>query len=184
MKWIVRIAAVLIGILVLGTAVLLAMGQRSSAGQSHASVEIQAAPEQVWPWLEDTGRLKQWVSWLVEVRDQPGSTPGVGTRRVWVMRDENNGGQLMELPFTYTEYAPPSRMTVSCTVAGAFSGRQKYHLTPLGNGKTRVDSEGDYAYQMWLARLMEPVITPAAEKKMRSDLVRLKDAVEKGEAKP
>lgn len=184
MKWALRIVAIVVALPLLGAVVLLAMGQRSGAGRSHASIEVQAPPEQIWPFLEDPGRLKRWVSWLVEVRETPGTAPAVGVQRTWVMRDENNGGQLMELPFTFTEYAPPSRMTVSCTVAGAFSGQQKYRLTPLGNGKTRVDSDGDYEYRMWLARLMEPVITPQAEKKMRSDLARLKEAVEKDGARP
>jgi uncharacterized protein YndB with AHSA1/START domain len=109
-KWILRILAVLVALPLLAAAVLLAIGQRSNAGHSHASVEIHAAPERIFPWLEDSARLKQWVSWLVEVRDDPASH-GPGSRRVFVMRDENNGGALMEIPFTFTEYTPPLRLT-------------------------------------------------------------------------
>ena len=182
MKWVWRILAILVALPLAGAVVLLAMGQRSGAGHSHASVEIHAAPERIWPWLEESGRLKQWVSWLVEVRETPGSTQGAGSRRVWVMRDQNNGGALMEIPFTFTEYAPPARLTAHSGMAGLFEGEQVYRLTGLANGSTRVDSDGQYRYQMWMARLMEPLITPSAEKKMQADLARLKEAVEKSES--
>jgi uncharacterized protein YndB with AHSA1/START domain len=181
-KWVLRIIAILVALPLLGAVVLLAMGQRSSAGHSYAATEIQAPPERIWPWLEEPGKLKQWVSWLVEVREASGGSPGVGAQRVWVMRDENNGGALMEIPFTWTEYAPPTRMTVRANMAGLFEGSDVYRLTDLGNGKTRVESDGQYRYQMWIARLMEPLITPQAEKKMRDDLSRLKDAVEKSQS--
>jgi uncharacterized protein YndB with AHSA1/START domain len=182
MKCVLRVVAILVALPLLGAAVLLLMGHRSGAGHSHASIEIQASPERIWPWLEDSGRLKQWVSWLVDVRESPHGSQGVGGQRVWVMRDENNGGALMEIPFTYTEYAPPARMTARTYTAGLFQGWEAYRLTDLGNGRTRVDSDGQYEYLMWMARLMEPLITPQAEKKMRADLAQLKLAVEQNGA--
>jgi hypothetical protein len=102
---------------------------------------------------------------------------GVGGQRVWVMRDENNGGELMEIQFTCTEYAPPARLTSRTRTAGVFEGLSSYRLTALGNAKTHVEEDGQYQYSMWLARLMEPLITPQADKKMRSDLARLKQLV-------
>ncbi len=184
MKWVLRIVAILVALPLMGAVVLLAMGQRSGAGRSHASIEIQAPPEHIWPWLEDSARLKQWVSWLVEVRDGPHAATGAGAQRVFVMRDENNGGALMEIPFTISDYAPPAHVTFHAEVAGSFKGDEVYRLTALGNGRTRLDQVGQCQYQMWIARLMEPLITPQAEKKMRADLTRLKQAVEESEAAP
>jgi carbon monoxide dehydrogenase subunit G len=181
MKWALRIVAILVALPLLGAAVLLAIGQRSGAGHTHASIEIQAPPERIWPWLDEGGRLKQWVSWLVEVREDSNAPHVAGAQRVWVMRDENNGGELMEIHLTYTQYAPPSHMSVRSGVAGVFAGNEGYHLTALGNGQTRIDADGQDEYQMWLARLMEPLITPQAEKKMRADLAHLKELVEKSE---
>jgi carbon monoxide dehydrogenase subunit G len=181
MKCVLRIVAILVALLLLGAVVLLAMGQRGGAGRLHDSVEIQAPPERIWPWLEESGRVKQWVSWLVDIREGPNGFQGVGAQRVWVMRDENNGGALMEIQVTCTEYAPPARVGVRTSTAGVFEGRQGYRLTDLGNGKTRVEADGQYEFQMWLARLMEPLITPQADRKMRGDLARLKMLVEKSE---
>jgi len=177
MKWVIRIGATLIGLLLVGAVVLLAMGQRSRAGYMHSSIEIQAAPDRIWPWLEDPARLKQWLSWLVEVR---GNDPaGVGAQRVWVMRDPNNGDAAMEIHNVYTEYTRPTRMAIRSGTPGEFDGTASYHLTDLGNGRTRLDAEGQFHYQIWFAQLMEPLITPQAEKKERMDLAHLKELVEK-----
>jgi hypothetical protein len=180
MKWIWRIVAVLVALPLLCAGVLLAMGMRGSAGRTHASIEIRGGPDRIWPWLDQSDKLKQWVSWLVDVREDPNSH-AVNGKRVWVMRDENNGGELMEIPFTFTEYAPPSKMTVHASMPGTMEGLDAYRITDLGNGISRVESDGQYRYQMWMARLMEPLITSQAEAKMARDLAHLKELVEKGE---
>jgi hypothetical protein len=38
---------------------------------------------------------------------------------------------------------------------------------------------GRYRYAVWLARLMEPVITPSARKKMVTDVAKLKSLIER-----
>ena len=110
MKWFLWIGGGIAAVLVLGLVVLVVLGHRANAVQLHASTEIRASREQVWAWLEDGDKLKQWISWLVEVRTDPTHGPGVGAKRVLVMRDENNGGQLMEVESTCSEYAPPARI--------------------------------------------------------------------------
>ena len=179
MKWALRIVAVLVALPLLAAVVLWAIGMRSSAGQTHSSIEIRATPQQIWPWISQGDRQKQWVSWLLDVRDSGGAAGGAGSQHVWVMRDENNGGATMEIPFLYTEYVPPAQLTASTSMAGLLDGRESYRLTDLGNGRTRVDADGRYQYRMWMARLMEPLITSRSEAKMNGDLARLKEMVEK-----
>ena len=41
-----------------------------------------------------------------------------------------------------------------------------------------MESTGEYRYTMWMAKLMEPLITPSAQKKEDADLARLKTLVE------
>lgn len=176
MKWVLRIAGGLIGVILLAMAVLYIVGHRDNAGRVHASAELNGSPEQVWPWLNEGDKLKQWVSWLVEVRGWE-SGAGVGAKRVWVMKDENNGGELMEIDGRCSEYAPPSRLTVQLSSGNIFDGQQAYRLTDLGNGHTRLDVESFYHFSPWFARLMEPLITAAAEKKMVGDVTRLKALV-------
>jgi uncharacterized protein YndB with AHSA1/START domain len=177
MKWVGRIAGGMLVVLVLAVAVLFLMGHRSGAGSIHASAELNGSPDQVWPWLSEGEKLKQWVSWLVEVR---GSEPGmaVGAKRVMVMKDENNGGALMEIEGVCSEYAPPSRLSFQLSSGGAFDGQQAYRLTDLGNGKTRLDVDSHYHFASSLAQLMEPLITAAAEKKMVGDMARLRGLIE------
>jgi uncharacterized protein YndB with AHSA1/START domain len=179
MKWFIRIAAGLVLVLAMAVVLLLIIGHRANAGRVSASTEISASPEQLWAYLNDGEKLKQWVSWLVEVRGWDPQHQGVGTSRTWVMRDENNGGQLMEIQGKCTEYAPPTRLTVLLSAGDIFDGEQAYRLTNLGNGRTRLDVASRYHFTPWFARLMEPLITPAAQKKMVGDLARLKSLVEK-----
>src|SRR5882724_5260064 len=95
MKWLKWIGIVLAALLILPVVTLLILGLRKDAGHLHESIEIAASPQQLWPWLEDGDKLKQWVGWLVEVQVSGPSQHGVGASHVWVMKDENNGGAIM-----------------------------------------------------------------------------------------
>jgi uncharacterized protein YndB with AHSA1/START domain len=180
MKWVFRIVGGLVTLLAIATLVLLALGQRNGAGDIRVSMDINASPERIWPWLDDGEHAKQWVTWLVEVRSDPAAKQKpVGAKEVWVMRDENNGGQKMEITGICTEYTPYSRLSVHLSTPGEFEGDQTYQLTDLGGGRTRLDSTSHFRYAVWFGRLMEPVITPSAQKKMAEDLARMKALVEK-----
>jgi len=180
MKWVKRIAIVLAVLLIVPMAVLLVLGHRSNAGIAQASIEINASPDQVWTWLDDGDKLKQWISWMVDVKyPDPQKAHGVGSKRIWTMKDENNGGTLMEIATTCTEYAPPLRMTVTASDSeGFFNGEESYRLVDLGGGRTRLEARSQAHYTQWFAGLMEPLITPQAEKKMVMDAAHLKRLVE------
>jgi uncharacterized protein YndB with AHSA1/START domain len=151
--------------------VLFAMSQRANAGKMHTSVELNAPPERVWPWVTEPGKLTEWVSWLVEVR-------GDRANCVWVMRDENNGGKLMEIHSAVVEDAPPRLFRTRLSAAEGFDGEATYEITHLGGGRSRLDVKAAYTFTLWFARLLEPVIMPSARKKMAGDLARLKLLVE------
>jgi uncharacterized protein YndB with AHSA1/START domain len=176
MKWLKRIAIVVAVLLIVPLVTLLALGHRAGAGKMQVAVEINAPPEQVWTWIDDNDRLKQWVSWLVEVKSpDPQKAHGVGGTRILVMKDENNGGALIQIVGKCSEYQPPSRLTMQMAdTEGMFDGQEAYQLVDLGNGRTRVEIHSSFHYGVWFANLMEPLITPQAEKKMVSDLARLK----------
>jgi len=126
MKWVKRIAIVLAVLLIVPTVTLLVLDHRANAGVALAAVEINAPPDQVWTWLDDGDKLKQWVSWMVDVKyPDPQKAHGLGAKRVLVMKDENNGGMLMQIAETYTEYAPPSRMTARLPIPTGSSMRRR-----------------------------------------------------------
>ena len=179
-KWVIRIAIVLAVLLIVPAATLLVLGHRANAGVMRASVEINAPPDLVWTWLDDSDKLKQWVSWVVDSKYVDPQRPhGVGSKRIWMMKDENSGGTLMEIDGTYSEYAPPSRMTLQIAdTQGMFQGDSSYHLVDLGRGRTRIDVLERARYTEWFASLMEPLITPQAEKKLVMDVGTLKKLIE------
>jgi Polyketide cyclase / dehydrase and lipid transport len=174
-----RICRALFWLLIVAIVVLIAEGYRKDAGVVHVTLEINATPERIWPWLDEGDRAKQWVHGLVEVRgaSSPSANP-VGRSEVWVLRDDSNGGKLMEVTGTCTEYNKPSRLGVHLSSAGAFDGDQTYQLTGVGS-RTRFEMTGRFKYQGWFYRLLEPFITPAAQRQMELDVARLKGLVEK-----
>jgi len=178
MKWLKWIGIVLAALLILPVVTLFLLGLRKDAGHLHGSIEIAASPQQLFPWLVEGDKLKQWVGWLVEVRVPDPANRGVGSSRVWVMKDENNGGKLMQIVAETREYAPPSRLVLQISSEGQFTGDNVYELVDLGNGRTRLEVDSRFRFANWFFNLMEPVVTPAARKKMIADEARLKALVE------
>lgn len=169
--WLIRALAAVGGFLVLAVGALLVMGQRSGAGAMNGSIEIARPVPVVKAWLTEPDHLKQWVSWLVEVRQV---SP---TREVWVMEDRNNGNQKMEM-FVDALEDTPTVLRANVWAAGSFHGVSQWRLVDLGNNRTRLEQTASFVYDEWFARLLEPLITPAAQKKSDEDLTRLKQQVE------
>lgn len=176
MKFVVWLLGGVAGLVLVAVLVLSGMTMRPGANKARAEVEIAASPAQVWPWLREGEKAKKWVSWLVDVRDAGPE------KQVWVMHDMNNGGERMEIESTVLKSEFPRSMTVSLVVPGGFNGQQVYTLTDIGGGRTKMGIEASFKMDAMLHRLMEPLITPAAEKKMQADLGSLKAAVEKSTA--
>jgi hypothetical protein len=175
MLW--RIARAMIAFLFVALLVLIAAGYRKGAGQMDISTEIDATPQQIWPWLDNGARAKEWVTGLVEVRGDRSVTTPVGQKEIWVIRDEN--GQLMEVAGICTEYAPYSRLSVHLSTPGVFEGDQTYVLADAGEGRTRLNVMSRLRYSAWFARLLEPLLMPSANRRMASDITKLKSLVER-----
>jgi carbon monoxide dehydrogenase subunit G len=178
MKWIV-LSFKAIGLLLLVAACgLWLAGRRAGAGHLHSEIEVNRPVAEVWDWVSEPEKLKQWISWLVEVRTDDMGHGGVGVKRVLVMRDENNGGELVNIESTCTEYAPPKLLRTNLVVPRMFDGTQSYRVTDLGNGSSRLEIDSQFHFGNPFAKLMEPLITSSAQKKMRRDIARLKQLAE------
>lgn len=178
MKYVLYALAGFGGLILVALVTLFLLSRRSSAGMAASSIEINSPPEEVWLWISEPQRLKEWVSWLVEVR-QENAVSGVGAKETWVM-DDPNMKQKIEIQGEVTRFEPPRTLGIHIDAKMGFSGDVTYTLTDLGGGKTRLDTAGKYSYNHWFARLMEPVVTPQAKKKQRSDLETLKRKAESG----
>lgn len=104
----------------------------------------------VWPWLNDGEKLKQWISWLVDVRAVQPEMRGAGSRQIWVMRDENNGGMLLEIQEHCVKHVEPTRKSVEIQANPGISGLQSYSVIALGNGTTRIEMESRFKFGHWL----------------------------------
>ena len=178
MKWLVRIGGALIALLVVAVAGLWLASNRHGAGRMRGSVEIARPPEDIWPWMTQPDRLTQWVGWLTAVEtDSTTPATGIGHRETWVMDDPRSKSH-MRVPGTITLWEPFRHMGVHMEMPGLGDGDVLYRLQDLGNGRTRVEQDGRFRYQSQLMKLVEPMITPEAMRKMVADLNRLREKVE------
>ena len=178
MKLIVRIAGTLLVLLVVCLLGLWIASNRRDAGRMRGSIEIERSPDEVFVWMIEADKLKQWVGWLSEVRpDSTTPREGIGHRETWIM-DDPRMKQKVIVPGTITLWEPPFQMGVHVEAPAMFDGDVFYKLTDLGNGRTRVEQDARFHYLDKLAALMEPMVTPEAMRKMVDDMHRLKTKVE------
>lgn len=179
MKIVRYVLLTIAGLIALAVITLLFLGSRPGADRMTGTVDIARPPRVVFAFVDEPDKLKSWISWLVEVRDETPGQHGVGSRHVLVMEDRNNGNMRMNIAGEVLAYERDKSERLRLSSPGMFSGETVYALTDLGNGQTRLRQESRYRFENWFARLMAPVIFPAARKKMGEDLQRLKAAVEK-----
>ncbi len=178
MKWIAVAVLGLVGLFVVAAVVLLALGRRADAGRLVTSIEVNRPPAEVWLWITEPDKLKGWVTWLVEVRQLTDGPVRPGSRVEWVMQDANNGNRPMVITSETLAFEVGRRLELKLSAPGAFSGVATYALVDLGGGRTRLATDAHYRYDSAFARLMEPLITPAAAKKFDGDMARLKALAE------
>lgn len=182
MKWVLIVIGALLGLVVVCVLALFLVSRRSGAGQSTHSVVVARPVAEVWTWITEPDKVRQWVSWLVDIRTTETGPPRVGMKEVWVMDDPNMKKQL-EIDGTITEVVPGQRLGVAISLPGYFEGDMVYSLTEVEGG-TRLETKGRYKYLDFVFSVMEPLVTPEADKKMRGDLARLKSLAEAAPAAP
>lgn len=176
MKWLKYGAIGLVSLVALAVVVLVGLGFRPGAGETTVTVEVNKPPAEVWQWLEDKDKFKQWVSWTVDVKDE--GPAGVGGKRRVTMRDPNMDNELVTIDTVTTAYRHPTHIRVEMSSPMGFQGYITYDLEDLG-GRTRLTQFGHFTYSIWWAQLLEPLVTPSAKKKDEEDLATLKRLAEK-----
>src|SRR5262245_10099321 len=178
MKWVKISLGSILGLILLACGGLAIAGMGRDSNRIYTSVVIHAKPEAVWPWLAKPDKVKQWVSWLVEIRQDTQGEPAPGQRSVWVREDRNNGNQRMPMIGTVESVEPHRRLAVSIKAEEAFQGTAVYILTDLGDGSTKLESDSRYTFDDGFARFMTPVVCWQAKKKMIGDLEHMRQLVE------
>jgi len=146
---------------------------RPGAGRNEIVVEIKSPASSVFPWLIEPDKLKQWIGGMNERTQLTPGPAGVGTksREVVVLGSSTT---VMNVEITALE---PNKLLAAHIDADGFGNDVRYVLSEQ-NGKTRLEYSAVTHYKTWFAQLMEPVITPAAQKKLEEDTARLKAMVQ------
>ena len=173
MVWVRRLLFAFFCVIVLGVVTLFFMRYRASAGRNHLEIEINRPPAQVFPWLVEGSKLKQWVTGLTDVTQLTPGPEQVGTKVRYAVVDN---GQKASIDLTITEFEPNKTLGIRVET-DAFANDVRYELSEH-NGGTRLESTGAAKYKIWLAKLMEPLITPDVQKSLQDDAGRLKRLVE------
>jgi len=173
-KILVRVLLAIAALLVLATGGLFLAGMRSSAGHNEASVEIARPTAQVFPYFSDLQLMKTWVGWK-EVSLLSEGELKVGSKfRVITGTDEYR----VDLAGEVIELQPNQRLVLvlqSNDPSFQFTERAEFEVA--GGDRTRASMKTKAQYGgFW--RLMEPLVTQAAQKRLDDDVFRLKALAE------
>jgi uncharacterized protein YndB with AHSA1/START domain len=171
------IAGSVIGFVVVAVAALGLLGFRQGAGVNSGEVVITLPSSEVWRYMSDPQSVKRWVGGLVKLEPLAGTHLQVGARDRMVVQ---MGASRSELLSVVTSVEPGRRLAQRI-VSGQgewlrFEEDATFSLDDA-NGGTRLRVVARTRYSGF-GRLLEPLVTVAAQQKLRADLARLKELVE------
>jgi uncharacterized protein YndB with AHSA1/START domain len=180
MKWIVRILLGIVLLILLLVAALWLFSLRANHGYVAAQVEINRPPAQVFRWLTDDELVKRWIGGLAEIRDLSGTPDGPELGKKFFVSEVYEGTRV-NMQMTVTRFEKDRALSVYIASLddprNGFTETGDYTLTDE-NGKTLLRFDVHTQYFGFLTRLLEPVITPQAAKKLNQDFQRLKQLAE------
>ena len=121
-----------------------------------ANNEIDCTPEQLWPWLSEPERMKQWMKGLEEiVPDAPGPARAGATYRMRI----REGRKVTEYREELLAYEPPRRIRFKITGGsfGTMSFCGENELIDAGGGRTRLRYSGWTEGGSWWCKLLMPI---------------------------
>jgi uncharacterized protein YndB with AHSA1/START domain len=176
-KWIIRVVGGFFLLIALFFAVLyVASGGANGKGYHEASIAINKPAAVIFPWLTEPEKLKAWIFGLTESKPLTEGGLRVGARfeEIMVIGEEQTV-TVSEV----TELDPGKLMVVKITSQG-FDGDIRYVLEEAG-ASTTLRYTGNFQYKAFMLRLLEPLVTPSAQRKLEEDLIKLKSVVEAGQ---
>ena len=170
----IAIALVALPLLVAGA--LWVLGGRTQVYR--AEIEIEAPPEEVFPYLTEPDRIAQWVDGLVEITPLTEGGHRVGaTARLVVEQDGNRYEFIDEVTSTTANESLELH-----SQSDMFDADIRWELEPSKNGThatavMRTDFHGFY-------RFLAPMMRSTAEEQLQSDFERLKQLIESPPSEP
>jgi uncharacterized protein YndB with AHSA1/START domain len=131
------------------------------------SVELAQPPELVFPWLLEQDKVPRWTSDLSRYEADEPLRAGAHVKQVLKL-----GSSEMALNLELTRYEPP-RSVETRTETNGVKLMIAYALEPAGAG-TRLTQTLDAKAGSLTARMLIPVVQGRLEKKVTTDLERLR----------
>jgi uncharacterized protein YndB with AHSA1/START domain len=96
------------------------------------SIEINAPPEKIWPFLVEPEKIMQWFSLLQKFEYTGDKTSGAGTTFYY---EEKSGGQLLKLNYVVTEWNENKKLAFNVTSGSLKKDDQVWSIeaTPSGS---------------------------------------------------
>jgi len=135
------------------------------------SIELAQPPEAVFPWLLEEDKVPRWTSGLSRYEQDSPLRAGAHVKQVIAL-----GSSELVLDLELTRYEPP-RAVDSRTSTNGVNLTITYALAANGGG-TRLTQTLDAKAGSLTARMLIPVVQGRLEKKVVTDLGRLKEELD------
>lgn len=95
------------------------------------SVEINAPPEKVWPFMIEPEKIMKWFTLLLKFEYTGDKSSGVGATFYY---EEKSGGQLLKLNYVVTEWTENKRLAFSVTSGSLKKDDQVWSIEATASG--------------------------------------------------
>ena len=140
------------------------------------SIEIDRTAEDVFAYLDEHERHKEWQDQIVSARVESDGPIRVGTR---VIETRRMPGGERDFSYEITEHDPPRRASFR-GVAGPVRPHGTVTVEPAGEGRSRVTLELDLEGHGLLGKVLAPLALSQLRKLVPQDHQRLKERLEAG----
>lgn len=142
------------------------------------SIEIQAPPEQIWPYLVEPAKVMHWCITFKQFAYTTDQQSGVGTP---VYIEELAGGSLSRMNFEATEWRSNEKVVLRMTSGASYpSYVQHWSIEPTSSGSRFTFMEDIVLPYGFLGRLMGVFAERMSAATVDKMLVKLKAACEAG----
>ena len=171
-----RALSTLLILLLIAAAALYIIGGKKTENQT--SLEFEATPDQIWPYLVEPNGIGQWFSGLVSIdpinapSDDPTAPPPPSVRRVL----QNADGNQIEYEDEILRFTTNQMLSLKSRSAGE-TITWVYKLEAMADSRTQVTLRMVKSAS-GLARLLAPIYDDVSLKQIEADIRQLKQVVE------
>ena len=130
--------------------------------------EFDSPIEEVFAFVDDDAKVKQWIGGLIETERTAPGKPGVGSK---FRQKVKVGNRVMVLDGELLAYEPMRWVSVGLD-SDLCEMKVSYAFEEVG-GRTRLSYTCDSTYRGLFYRLLSPVIKYVTQQKLRKDFARL-----------